>query len=112
MQAMMLFGNEVSGRLSVCRFEPGGTVPVAFRRNGVLENAWFLGAFHSGGAYLLVESGYRWQSVFRCRTCSCGTPVATRVGLAFGAGTIGTAKRMRRRPSRRFMWPNSSTPPP
>ena len=61
------FGNEVSGRLSVYRFEPGGAVPVAFRRNSVMQNACFLGAFRSGGVYLLAESAYGWQSVFRVR---------------------------------------------
>ena len=60
------WGSEVSGRLSVYRFEPGGAVSVAFRRNGVLENVRFLGAFPSGGGvYLLAESAYGWQSVFR-----------------------------------------------
>lgn len=62
------YHSEVSGRLAVYRFEPGGAVPVAFRRNGVLENVNFLGAFHTGGGvYLLAETWYGWQSVFRLR---------------------------------------------
>ena len=59
------FEGDVAGRLSVYRFEPGGAVSVAFRRNGVLEPVGFLGAFRSAGATYLLAKGYRWQSLFR-----------------------------------------------
>ena len=59
------FEGDVAGRLSVYRFEPGGAVSVAFRRNGVLEPVGFLGAFRSAGATYLLAKGYRSQSVFR-----------------------------------------------
>ena len=89
--------NEVSGRLSMYRFEPGGAVSVAFRRNGVLENVDFLGAFHSGGGvYLLAEAAYGWQSVFRVRE-EAGTLRVAPVGAdrsslpVFAAARLATA---------------------
>ena len=59
------FDGDVGGRLSVYRFEPGGAVTAAFRRNGVMERVIFFRAFRSGGAdYFFADRG-RWQSVFR-----------------------------------------------
>ena len=92
------FGNEVSGRLSVYRFEPGGAVPVAFRRNGALESIVdFLGAFHGGGGvYLLAETWSGWQSVFRVRE-EAGTLRVAPVGAdrsslpVFAAARLATA---------------------
>ena len=92
------FGNEVSGRLSVYRFEPGGAVTVAFRRNGALESIVdFLGAFHGGGGvYLLAETWYGWQSVFRVRE-EAGTLRVAPVGAdrsslpVFAAARLATA---------------------
>ena len=91
------WGSEVSGRLSMYRFEPGGAVSVAFRRNGVLENVRFLGAFHSGGGvYLLAEAAYGWQSVCRVRE-EAGTLRVAPVGAdrsslpVFAAARLATA---------------------
>ena len=59
------FDGDVGGRLSVYRFEPGGAVTAAFRRNGVMERVIFFRAFRSGGAdYFFADRG-RWKSVFR-----------------------------------------------
>lgn len=91
------FDDEVSGRLSIYRFEPDGAVRVAFRRNGVMEDVDFLSAFRSGGSvYLLAETWPGWQSVFSVRE-EAGTLRVAPVGAdsaalaVLGAARLATA---------------------